>query len=178
MLQMWELRLKKVIVLFTNKIKEKQKRHIFVFSLAAAEFLHGHLNARHCLCALPSRPVNPHDCHRASCLLWVLSGTLVMPFQQPSIVRTLCESHRNCHPALGCVRPLSPSPDVATETCPGQPATAVPCEVPVSPGVRMMGWWWTLLVPPRPPLLTCQLMRLDRFSTISRYSVRVGGPYL
>lgn len=26
--------------------------------------------------------------------------------------------------------------------------------------------------------LTCQLMRLDRFSTTRRYSVRVGGPYL
>lgn len=27
-------------------------------------------------------------------------------------------------------------------------------------------------------LLTCQLTRLERFSTVSRYSVRVGGPYL
>lgn len=27
-------------------------------------------------------------------------------------------------------------------------------------------------------ILTCQLMRLDRFSTISRWSVLVGGPYL
>lgn len=26
--------------------------------------------------------------------------------------------------------------------------------------------------------LTCQLTRLDKFSTVRRYSVRVGGPYL
>ena len=35
--------------------------------------------------------------------------------------------------------------------------------------------------PPRPlsvTLRSCQLQRLDRFSTISRYSVRTGGPYL
>lgn len=44
-------------------------------------------------------------------------------------------------------------------------------------------WPWddddgVMVKPLLPPMLTCQLMRLDRFSTTRRYSVRVGGPYL
>lgn len=40
--------------------------------------------------------------------------------------------------------------------------------------------WWNDDMPNgvQARFLTCQLMRLDRFSTTSRYSVRVGGPYL